>query len=37
MPLTASAAKAAQPKEKDYKLYHERGLFPLVKKNGAKY
>lgn len=37
MPLTAAQAKNAQPKEKDYKLYDERGLFLLVKTTGAKY
>jgi integrase len=37
MQLTASTAKAAQPKDKDYKLYDEKGLFLLVKPNGAKY
>lgn len=37
MPLTASEAKHAQPKEKDYKLSDEKGLYLLVRKNGAKY
>jgi Arm DNA-binding domain len=37
MSLTASAVKGSQPKEKDYKLYDEKGLFLLVKANGAKY
>jgi integrase len=37
MPLTASEAKAAAPGEKDYKLADEKGLFLLVKSNGAKY
>lgn len=37
MPLTASSAKAAAPKDKDYKLSDEKGLFLLVRKNGGKY
>lgn len=37
MPLTASAAKAAAPKDKNYKLSDEKGLFLLVRSNGAKY
>lgn len=37
MPLTVSAAKAATPKDKDYKLSDEKGLFLLVKINAAKY
>jgi integrase len=35
--LTELAIKQAKPKEKDYKLSDEKGLFLLVKKNGAKY
>lgn len=37
MPLTATEVKAAQPKEKDYKLYDEKGLLLLVRTTGAKY
>mgnify|MGYP001311739426 CR=1 FL=1 len=37
MPLTATEVKQAKPKDKDYKLSDEKGLFLLVKKNGAKY
>lgn len=37
MTLTANEAKSALPRERDYKLYDEKGLFMLVKKNGAKY
>jgi len=37
MPLTAIAAKQARPKDKPYKLSDERGMFLLVKPNGAKY
>ncbi len=37
MPLTAPKIKASQPKEKDYKLFDEKGLFLLIKKTGAKY
>src|SRR5690554_99938 len=37
MPLTASQVKSAEASEKDYKLYDEKGLLLLVKKNGAKY
>jgi len=37
MPLTVKEAQAAAPKDKDYKLSDEKGLFLLVKKNGAKY
>lgn len=37
MPLTDKAVKAAQASDKDYKLSDEKGLFLLVKKNGAKY
>ncbi|MBU2887467.1 integrase arm-type DNA-binding domain-containing protein [Gilvimarinus agarilyticus] len=37
MPLTACQVKSAEPREKDYKLYDEKGLLLLVKKSGAKY
>jgi len=37
MALTATAIKNAKPRDKDYKLYDEKGLYLLVKKNGAKY
>ena len=37
MALTDLAAKRAKPKEKDYKLSVERGLYLQVKTNGAKY
>lgn len=37
MALTVNAIKSAQPKDKDYKLYDEKGLFLLVTKKGAKY
>lgn len=37
MPLTATSVKTAKPKDKDYKLSDEKGLFLLIKKNGAKY
>ncbi len=37
MALTDTKVKNAKPAEKDYKLYDERGLFVLVKVNGAKY
>lgn len=37
MPLTVSQAKSAQPRDKDYKLSDEKGLYLLVKRNGAKY
>ncbi|WP_415886009.1 tyrosine-type recombinase/integrase [Neptuniibacter sp. QD37_6] len=37
MPLTVKEAQAATPKEKDYKLSDEKGLFLLIKKSGAKY
>jgi integrase len=37
MALTNISAKSASPKDKDYKLFDEKGLFLLVKKNGAKY
>lgn len=37
MALTNISIKNAAPKDKDYKLFDEKGLFLLVKKNGAKY
>ena len=37
MPLTAQAAKQAQPKDKAYKLSDEKGLFLLINPNGSKY
>jgi integrase len=36
MPLTDVTIRAAKPKEKAYKLFDERGLFLLVKPNGAR-
>lgn len=35
--LTDTKVKQAKPRDKDYKLADEKGLFLLVKKNGAKY
>jgi integrase len=37
MALSDRKAKQAKPKEKDYKLTDEKGMFLLVKKNGSKY
>ncbi|MGN5575952.1 Arm DNA-binding domain-containing protein, partial [Enterobacter sp. Lyrl_3] len=37
MALTARQVETAKPKEKDYKLTDERGLFLLVKTSGARY
>ena len=37
MPLTVKEAQAATPREKGYKLSDEKGLFLLIKTNGAKY
>ncbi|CNC99421.1 integrase [Yersinia intermedia] len=37
MPLNARQVETAKPKEKDYKLTDERGLFLLVTTNGHKY
>lgn len=37
MALTDLAAKRAKPKDKDYKLAADKGLYLLVKSNGAKY
>ena len=35
MTLTAIQAKNAKPKDKDYKLFDEKGMFLLVKQSGA--
>lgn len=37
MPLTALAIKAIKPKEKPYKVSHEKGLYLLVNPNGSMY
>lgn len=37
MPLNLNTVKSAEPRERDYKLFDEKGLFLLVKANGAKY
>ncbi|MHA1540414.1 MAG: tyrosine-type recombinase/integrase [Alphaproteobacteria bacterium] len=37
MPLSAIQVKSAKPREKQYKLFDEKGLFLLVKPAGAKY
>lgn len=37
MALTDPKIKQAKPKEKDYKLTDEKGLYLLIKKNGKKY
>ena len=37
MPLTATAAKVAKPKDKPYKLSDEKGLYLLINPKGAKY
>ena len=37
MPLTDPKVKQAMPKQRDYKLSDEKGLYLLVKKNGSKY
>ncbi len=36
MPLTAVAIRAAEPRDRDYKLTDEKGLFLLVRPNGTK-
>lgn len=36
MPLTDITVKSAKPREKDYKLTDERGLYLHVKVNGSK-
>lgn len=35
--MTAKEAATAQPRDKDYKLSDEKGLYLLVKKTGGKY
>jgi len=37
MPLTDRACREAKPKEKDYKLSDEKGLYLLVNRNGSRY
>lgn len=37
MPLSDTACKNAKPKDKPYKLADEKGMFLLIKTNGAKY
>lgn len=37
MPLKLNDVKAAEPREKDYKLYDSKGLYLHVKPNGSKY
>ena len=37
MPLTDRKVKQTKSKEKDFKLFDEKGLFVLVKTNGSKY
>jgi integrase len=37
MPLTATAARQAKPRDRAYKLADEKGLFLLVHPNGSKY
>lgn len=37
MALTDTAIKAAKPKDKDYKLSDEKGLYLFVKTSGSKY
>lgn len=37
MALTARQVETAKPKDKDYKLSDERGLYLLVKTTGARY
>lgn len=37
MPLNLHAIKNAAPRERDYKLFDEKGLFLLVKTSGGKY
>lgn len=37
MALSDAKIKAANPQEKDYKIYDQRGLYLLIKKSGAKY
>jgi hypothetical protein len=37
MSLTAIHARSAKPREKDHELFDEKGMYLLVKPNGAKY
>ncbi|EDM6247648.1 integrase [Salmonella enterica subsp. enterica serovar Muenchen] len=37
MPLNARQVETCKPKEKEYKLFDERGLYLLVKPNGSRY
>ena len=37
MPVTAIQLKTMEPREKDFKVYDEKGLYVLVKTNGGKY
>ncbi|EKT59870.1 Arm DNA-binding domain-containing protein [Providencia sneebia] len=37
MALSARQIQTAKPKDKEYKLSDERGLYLLVKPNGARY
>ena len=37
MTLTSTATKAAKPRDKQYKLADEKGMYLLVKPNGGKY
>jgi hypothetical protein len=37
MPLSDRQVKQIKPKDKDFKLSDEKGMFLLVKKNGSKY
>lgn len=37
MHFTDLTAKTAKPRDKDYKIGAQRGLYLLIKKNGAKY
>jgi len=37
MALTATSVKQAKSRDKDYKLYDEKGLYLLIKSTGAKY
>ncbi|MBT7951712.1 MAG: integrase arm-type DNA-binding domain-containing protein, partial [Gammaproteobacteria bacterium] len=37
MPLSDRKVSQSKPKEKDFKLSDERGMYLLVKKNGSKY
>lgn len=37
MPLTDTAIKSAKPRDTDYKLADEKGMYLLIKKSGGKY